>query len=302
MTIFRRAEKNPVFTRRFTLLVTWLLGITAFLSAVGLCITSTTINIPSLIIPLVSSLVMFGLAVLYRRRDPVISDLCQSVGWMVLISNLFNLPMFAIARLKPPFQDATLVAIDQWFRIEIPDILALQSRFPISFTIINSSYNLLLPLIMLAIVLPTACGQGKQVREFFIALMMSGVIGFSLFYLFPAAGWFDHYHATPRPEHRAYLDTIRNVWDQETFEIDMGYRAGLIYFPSFHTILPILSLFSLRRIPFGLLCATPIAVLIILSTMTTGHHYPCDIYAGIFVALVSWWIASKVEPHLSGEV
>jgi hypothetical protein len=36
--------------------------------------------------------------------------------------------------------------------------------------------------------------------------------------------------------------------------------------------------------------------------MTTGHHYPCDIYAGIFVALASWWIASKVEPHLSGEV
>lgn len=110
------------------------------------------------------------------------------------------------------------------------------------------------------------------------------------------------FHANPRPEPRAYLDTIRNVWDQETFEIDMGYRAGLIYFPSFHTILPILSLFSLRRIPFGLLCATPIALLIVLSTMTTGYHYPCDIYAGIFVALVSWWIASKVDPHLSGEV
>jgi membrane-associated phospholipid phosphatase len=221
---------------------------------------------------------------------------------MVLISNLFNVPMFLIGRLKPPFRDDTLAALDSWFGLEVPQILALQSSFPTAYDFVSACYPLLLPLIIAALTLPTAFGDGRCVREFFIALIVSGIIGFTLFYLLPAAGWFERYNITPRPDQVLYLEMIRNTWGQETFEIDLSYRAGLVYFPSFHTILPILSLFALRSFPRVVTCTIPLAVLIVLSTMTTGSHYPCDIYAGVVVALVSWWIASKVEPHLSGQI
>lgn len=131
-------------------------------------------------------------------------------------------------------------------------------------------------------------------REFFIALIASSIIGFTLFYVFPAQGWFERYGIQPRPDQQQYLDMIKAVWTSESFAIDFRYSAGLVYFPSFHTILPILGLFAVRAIQLLFWVAAPLTVLIVCSTVTTGSHYPCDIYAGVLVAFLSQSIAKRL--------
>lgn len=294
--------RAPVFPKRFTLFIVSLFAVLSCCSIAGLYLTRTTINLSSCFVPLVGGAVMFLLSYGYRLRDRRISEVCFGIGSMVAISNLFNVPMFIVGRLKPSFQDDTLAAFDRWVGIEVPDVLALQHSHPTAYHFVSACYDLLLPLIVLSIILPTIYRHGGCVRQYFLALILSALIGFALFYRFPAAGWFDRYNITPRPDQVFYLEMIKDVWSRETFEIDLRYRAGLVYFPSFHTILPILSLYALRRLPIALIFAVPLTILIILSTVTTGSHYPCDIYAGIFVAIASCFLAGRLEPWITGEV
>lgn len=294
--------RAPVFPKRFTLFIATFFAVLSCCSIVGLYMTRTTINLSSCLVPLIGGAVMFIISYGYRLRDSRISEVCFGIGSMVAISNLFNVPMFIVGRLKPPFEDDTLAALDRWVGIEVPDVLAFQQSYPAAYNFVSACYDLLLPLILLSIIIPTIYRHGARVREYFIALILSGIIGFALFYYFPAAGWFDRYNIAPRPDQVFYLEMIKNVWSRETFEIDLRYRAGLVYFPSFHTILPILSLYALRRLPIALICGVPLTVLIILSTVTTGSHYPCDIYAGILVAFTSCFLAGRLEPWITGYV
>ena len=290
---------SPVFTRRFNLLLVGLSALVTLISLVFLWQTDTSVDLDSCLVPIVSAVFLFAIAFLYRHRDRSIFEIAMTIGWATVITNVSILPMFLIGRLRPPFQDDTLAALDRWIGIEVPDILALEARFPLSYHFVSSCYGLLLPLIVCSLVIAIVSGKGLRIREFLCGLFVTATIGFVLFYLYPAAGWFERYAIAPRPDQVVYIEMIANVWSQESFEIDMRYGAGLVYFPSFHTILPILCLFCLRAIPWALLFAVPLSILIVLSTMTTGSHYPCDIYAGVVVGILGGLIAIWCNKKLS---
>ena len=289
---------DPVFSQRFCsfLLVVFLLSLAV--SIVGLWQTATTVNYQSLVIPASATVATFVLGMIYRTRDRRFSELCLVTSCMVAVTNMFTVPMFLIGRLRPPFADQLLGSIDKWIGLEVPQILALRDRYPITFNLVSSCYDLLLPTMMVCLLTSTFLGHGRFVRQFVLALIISATIGFMLFYSFPAQGFFELYGITPDGYQIFYRDTIRSVWTSQQFEIDVGYRAGLIYFPSFHTILALLTLLVARSIFALLLIASIIAALIILSTLTTGSHYFCDIPAGIAVAALSCYLAVRLEPYL----
>lgn len=292
--------RERVLTRRFVAVVTTTILVISMLSVIGLWWTATSIRLDTTIVPLSAAIVMLLFGRAYSLRDQKISETCFVMFWTVAVTNVLNLPMFVVARLKLPFQDSQLVAFDQWLGLELPQVLALQQSYPAAFSFVASCYNLLLPLLVVSVTLPTFLGRGRGVREFFIALFMSGTIGLALFCLFPAEGVHDRYQVPPSASQALFLETLYAVRREQSYALDISFRAGLVYFPSFHAILAILSVFALRQLPLLLGLAAPVGALVVLSTVATANHYPCDTLVGVVVAVFSCVVAMKVEPLVSG--
>ena len=121
---------SPVFTRRFNLLLVGLSALVTLISLVFLRQTNTSVDLDSCLVPIVSAVFLFTSAFLYRNRDRSIFEISMTIGWAAVITNVSILPMFLIGRLRPPFQDDTLAALDRWIGIEVPDVLALEASFP----------------------------------------------------------------------------------------------------------------------------------------------------------------------------
>ncbi len=292
--------RERVLTRRFVAVVTITILIVSTLSVLGLWWTATLVRLDTAVVPMSAAAVMLLLGRAYCSRNQRISETCFVMFWTVAVTNILNLPMFVVARLKLPFQDSQLVAFDQWLGLELPQVLALQQSYPTTFTFIASCYNLLLPLLVVAVTLPTFLGRGRGVREFFIALFVSGTIGLILFYLFPAEGVHQRYGVPPSASQALFLETLYAVRSEQSYALDISFRAGLVYFPSFHTILAILSVFALRQVPLLFALAAPVGALVVLSTVATANHYPCDTLVGVVIAVLSCLVAMKIEPLVSG--
>lgn len=82
------------------------------------------------------------------------------------------------------------------------------------------------------------------------------------------------------------MHVFATLKQSQHYVMDLNYRNGLICFPSFHTILAVLSGVALWSLPvvrwLGLLWSS----LIVISTVTTGTHYVVDVLSGILVVVV----------------
>jgi membrane-associated phospholipid phosphatase len=99
------------------------------------------------------------------------------------------------------------------------------------------------------------------------------------------------------------MRTFQALKTQDRFVLDVGYRDGLICFPSFHTILAVLSAAALWAIPYVRWGALVVSALIVVSTITTGTHYVVDVVAGLAVAWVAVVAArgySRLEARWAG--
>jgi membrane-associated phospholipid phosphatase len=76
--------------------------------------------------------------------------------------------------------------------------------------------------------------------------------------------------------------------------------AGIVAFPSFHVLLAILTAVALSAIRWLRAPAWAMAVLVGLSTLTTGWHYLVDVIGGIVLAIVSVGAAKLLLPAGDG--
>jgi membrane-associated phospholipid phosphatase len=137
-----------------------------------------------------------------------------------------------------------------------------------------------------AIFLPALSGRARASREFLLANLIAFAIAAPLFALLPAVGPWYHGGFMPSPDQlscQANLLALRLPGPYILTTQD----AGVVCFPSFHVIWAILcagALWTFRRlrVPVSIL-----ALLIVLSTMTTGWHYFSDVLAGIAIAALS---------------
>ena len=162
--------------------------------------------------------------------------------------------------------------------------------FPRLCTVSQVAYASLWPLAITALFLPTLCGHARDVRHFLVATCISIVLTLGLFALWPAIGPWTIEAFSPGKDARHRLDPI--CWLQDAHGLHRPEIGGIVAFPSFHTILAILSARALWRIGKLRAFCTALCVAICLSTVATGWHYVIDVLAGIAVATISQMVAS----------
>ena len=260
-------------------------------SFVGCKLTSIHAEISGRVIALLTLFAMISPLPIYwhEKGRTALRESVLVIPWEMLVAVTLPFAVFVAARLRMPLQDSLFGNIDEALGVRVPAIMAWADHHWLG-TLINVSYPTLLPLMATACLVPPLTGKVREARVFLLANLIAYGIGLPLFGLLPAIGPWAFYHVLPQPGQAITADLLRELrLPGPYYSHDQG--AGLVCFPSFHVIWAILSAkalwgFRLLRIPLSLL-----SVLIILSTLTTGWHYFCDVLAGLVIAVISLAIA-----------
>lgn len=273
--------------------------VTVMISVFGCLFTSTHVPNPwTIALGFVFAFVAVLPLLLYLQEKGklYLRDSMLAILWALFFTIMLGYPATVAARLGSgiPLQDLRFAQWDRWLGIHVPNIAAWATSHWLGI-LANKSYLMLFPFMQIAILLPILAGKLKYTQRFLTANLVAFAIGLPIFALLPGVDpWFgDHYTATPD---LALCKSIVLLAIRRPGPYLYQYPAGAICFPSFHVIWAILSVhalwgFRLLRIPACLFSA-----LIILSTLTTGNHYFCDVLAGIVVA----WAAMITADWLSG--
>jgi membrane-associated phospholipid phosphatase len=259
----------------------------------GLYATQITVSLGQLLPRLALLVVLLAGVAFYRwRREEKLLNVILMTFWAVLITNLHMFPMFIAARQKAPLCDDLLARLDAACGIEVPDVLRIMEDHPTVGRLLEVAYGTLTLLMTLAVMVPPLCGRMDRAKEFALGVMVSALICMPLFAVVQAVGPWAHYGYAPTPGQERYMTAFFKLKSEAPFALDLSYGEGLITFPSFHAILAILAALALRSTAYLRWPVAVLAALIVVSTVTTGWHYPMDVLAGIVVAAVAVGVAN----------
>ena len=213
-------------------------------------------------------------------------DAALTLPWLVLVGELIPWAAVLSGRFVLPLRDGFYLSLDRVIGVNVAAIATWTSSHSRAETLSNFSYESLSVLLPLAMLLPPLLGKKKAAEQFLLANTIAFLIGIPIFTLLPAVGPWIGYGFAGKPVQTACQASIEAIRHGGTAE-----AAGIICFPSFHVIWAILcavALWSIKplRIPSAILAA-----LIVISTVTTGWHYACDVVAGIIFGVASLALA-----------
>jgi membrane-associated phospholipid phosphatase len=224
-------------------------------------------------------------------------DLLLSVIWSMAFT-LLSGPLVEIAARSPfPLVDQSLAGIDGYV-VQTAAVLRWLGHFPGSSEVSNAVYVFLSPPLTFApLLLPILCRRPHASRLYIFSTTLAMILTMALFALWPAAGPWTMEGFRPS-SHQAMAEAyLRAVKLTHVHPVSTAQTEGIVSFPSFHTIVAVLSALALWRVPrvrwFGLV----VSVLVCISTVTTGWHYLIDVAGGLVVAFAAWALATRLLPN-----
>ena len=251
----------------------------------------TLIKVPqaaSLLIGLGFFAVLLPPFVLYLRErgKSYWCDAALTIFWALFFNVLLFYPVAIAARLGAinRLQDSRFIQLEHSFHINVLSFQAWAASHWLGL-LVNRSYPMLFPLMKISILLPVLSGRVKYAQEFLTSNLVAFALGLPLFAMLPAIGPWYGFHLEPRTDEAACQAALLLLRSRGPYTFSPP--GGVICFPSFHVVWAILcaqALWGFRWLRFPVLA---VSAMIILSTLTTGVHYFCDVLAGILVATIS---------------
>ncbi|MFA5960702.1 MAG: phosphatase PAP2 family protein [Tatlockia sp.] len=194
-----------------------------------------------------------------------------------------------------PFEpiDRHIIAMDRFLGINLSHLMEWTTAHPLLKQMLAWSYRSL-PVQMCYIpFLLIIAGKFTVIREYYALILLTTLIGFSVYYFFPTLGpasavesafFIQEQQATGLK-----FTEIHNHIAPSTSE------GGLIAMPSFHTIWAWLCLYSLRCWPLAFVALFPLTFLLVCSCVLLGWHYGMDIVASVLILSLSHWIYWRIN-------
>jgi membrane-associated phospholipid phosphatase len=195
---------------------------------------------------------------------------------------------YVITAAELPLQDALLARLDRGLGFRWLHFLDAANSSPFLATLLTGAYQTTGPVTVLVIVWLALNRRGERLAEL-IAVLSLSTVGLCVgMWLVPAAGAFAYYR--PAPQLVENFSALGEMWsffhaftmlrDGSLLVIDLSALQGIVSFPSFHTMLGVMTIYPLRdtrwlMIPVLLLNGT-----MIVSTLPVGGHHLVDVLAG----------------------
>lgn len=233
----------------------------------------------------------------WERRDAVLV-----LYWAVLASELLPYPVLTAARLRMPIRDATFARIDGLLGVDVPTLMKWTQASEPLYELSSASYLAILPVLVLAIVLPAFIGRKLEAQRFLLSNLIAYALAVPLFSLFPAVGPWAAYHFAPTAQQSQCENMLLGLRLQGLYLYRVGTDISIISFPSFHVIWALLSARTLWSFPWLRAPVALVTPLIVLSTMTTGWHYFSDVLGGLTISLMAMTVAGLILPATTSAV
>jgi len=224
----------------------------------------------------------------WRRRDAILM-----LPWTLVIALLITQAAPTTATFAFPLRDNLWQSFDAHMGISIPAIMAFTARHRLINIVLTNCYNWSLhPLVLAAIFLPTLLGKREAAERFVLANAFSFVVALPLMLFLPAVGPWVGWHFEPSTLQRACEATIHAL-RRGSLSITDTF-GGIVCLPSFHVFWAVISANALFPFRILRLPAILLALLITVSTMTTGWHYGVDVIAGLLMMMLCTYLANAV--------
>ena len=281
------------------------LGICLVLIAVNLCLIwqkGVTVTLSYVVSPLAFAGGFLIAGQILRRYFPNgrMELMANALGAAFLFSGPCSLLNLLVLPLPSNPVDAQLIAFDSYFGYSWQAACTWVASVPMLSEVLWQAYELTLPLLVVSMVFLALMGDRKRLYTVILGITYASLVTLFVWVLFPTAGpaalqvlspeVARIIHPSGNSEHA--LEIYRIVRAGVTDLTGPEY-AGLIGFPSFHTIM---LLFGLAAVwpyrPINYVFGV-IQLVTLPSILVIGGHHVADVFGGVAVAALAWWAASR---------
>jgi membrane-associated phospholipid phosphatase len=229
-----------------------------------------------------------------QRAAFAIQHMALALALFIPLSFASCLFMYLGSATSGPLMDAPLASMDAALGFDWLSAVQAANSPEIAASILKFCYHAIGPLLIGLFALLASLPKPNALYELNALLAVSAVLTGVLMVAFPAAGAYAFY--TPPPETfsnftgaggLSHLQTLTELRSGEPFTFRAAETIGLVSFPSFHTTLGMIQVYSLRRIPWLMIPVGAVVAVMIPATIPEGGHHLVDIIAGAAVAAVS---------------
>lgn len=192
-----------------------------------------------------------------------------------------------------PLRDALLAGVDRDLGFDWLHFLDTTNSSPVLAGLLARVYQTIGPVAQLAVLWPALNRRGERLAEFAAVLSLCAVALCVGMWLVPAAGAFAYYR--PEPQLFGNFSALGEMWsfshafsmlrDGSLSVIDLSSLQGVVSFPSFHTMLGVMTIYALRDTRWIMIPVLVVNGAMIVSTMPVGGHHLSDVLAGAGLTL-----------------
>jgi hypothetical protein len=235
------------------------------------------------------------------RCEDRLARLFRAVVELILLAFFTGGLSYTAAALNRPLWDDSLDGWDQSLGFHWREWLNLLNAHPDVNVLLVISYHSMVPQLACALIALVTARAYRTLDIFLIAFGIAATVSVTVSGGMPALSPLVHYGILPSDYPNISLavplefaDHVRALRDGSMHMIDLGGAQGLVTFPSFHTACGVLLVLAFWRIPYVRWLGLILNSIMLLAVPIEGSHYLLDLFAGIAVALFSWYLARKM--------
>ena len=243
------------------------------------------------------AIVMIALGQFYRqvRKAERIALTAHVLALFIafsVVASLFNLLL--LPRYSVPI-DATLVWLDSWFGYSWPEACAWISRYPLLSDTLRQVYNLTLAQILFVFLFLGMANDRRQLHAAMLAMVFAALATIFCWALFPSSGASSYWTLSPeidrvvRPVvNSAYGAELNRLLATGVKDISTLRVTGLVGFPSFHTVMALMSLIAIWPYAVGRFALILLNAALLPAILIHGGHNLMDVLGGMLITIACW--------------
>ena len=246
-------------------------------------------------VQLLAPLVVLGaIFIVYGRFRPN-KNIQLASGVLVMITGsaiLAGIISNAGLRLRRPLIDAFLSRADHALGLDTPALVLTFVGHPILNEALSLAYLSAVPIMFVTAVWFAVRGQTERVWEigwgFSVCILLCAIISIH----YPAIGNFAYANlegvpgrGLPAGSGTYHLVAFRSLHEGTEPILDLRQMGGLVTFPSFHVIMPLIVVWAFRGCAKAVWAASIWGIAVVVSTIPIGGHYVIDLAGGVLLWL-----------------
>lgn len=230
---------------------------------------------------------LFCIGIRYQSRQRAMSALYFILAYLILIAPLLGAASYLAVGAGYPLIDTQLAAFDALIGFDWLAHTAWVNERAWATGLLTWTYNQLLSGMIVTLVFLLVTRRFERVREITLLMGMTSISSIFFVTFMPAVGAYAFYNPAPElvaniPQlaGRYHLPDFTALRDGTMSTITLSATTGLVTFPSFHTITPVMCNWAVRG-TWLFWVMLPFTIVMVISTLAIGGHYLADVLAGL---------------------